>query len=114
MDNLLSDSEREDLINKLNTCYNQYSQWERRKAQKMHTDIFGVEIREGDYYYRIHLDADFKSDLKLSINSMDKFLYAIFAPFPNWEGVAEDLIKERFEKTRELIDNLYNLSRKLK
>jgi hypothetical protein len=103
---LISDENMGSLIKKLNTCY-QFSQWEERKAQKMHTDIFGVKIKEGDYYYRMHLDSDFSSDLKLSIISMDRFLYAIFAPFPNWEKEAEESLAERSNKIREIIDNWF-------
>ncbi len=107
MNNLLTDKETNDLINKLNTCYHQFSQWEIKKAQKKHIDIFGIEINEGDFYYRLRLDVNFSNDIKLSNFSMDKFLYVIFTPYPNWEKEAEKVIIEKQKKIHQLVDKLF-------
>lgn len=91
-------------LEKLNTCYATYRQWEKRKAHKNHTDFFGIQIKDGEYYYRLSLDGYLENDLKLSETNMAKFLFLLFAPFPSWEAEADKAIQERLEKAREKIN----------
>jgi hypothetical protein len=100
------DKEINNLIQKLNVCYSPYHQWEQRKAQKNHVDLFGKEIMEGELYFRLRLDPNYYNDLKLSMPSMDRFLFAIFAPLPSWEIAATNEIEGRLDKIREIINKL--------
>ena len=106
MTNFLTDEQIDAQIRKLNECNSPYRQWVHRKAQKNHIDLFGMEIKEGDYYYRLNIDSSYSNDLKLSCMNMDKFLYALFAPYPSWELDAENSIKKRFDNAREIINKL--------
>lgn len=106
MKSFLSNDEINYLIRKLNICNSPNMQWQRKKAQKKYIDLFGKEINEGEEYFRLRLDANYSSDLKLSIFSIDKFLYAIFAPYPKWEKNDEKDIIDDFEKKRQLINKL--------
>ena len=101
-----SNDELASKIQKLNTCYDVHSLWQQRKAQKEHVDLFGQKINEGDSYFRLSIDGRHNNDLKLSRDSMDKFLYAIFAPAPNWEEDADTFLEREVEKARTILDNL--------
>jgi len=48
MENSLSDSDFDLLLKKLNICYSRFHNWEQRKAQNIHTDLFWSEIMESD------------------------------------------------------------------
>jgi hypothetical protein len=106
MNKFLSDVENNNLIQKLNVCYSPFHQWEQRKAQKNHIDLFGKEIMEGEIYFRLRLDLNYSNDLKLSIGSMDRFLFAIFAPRPSWEIAAANEIEKKHDEIREIINKL--------
>lgn len=65
-------------IDLLNALYPKYSKWQIRKAQKDHIDLFEKEIKDGEYYYRLDSGIGLSYDIKLSIDSMHKFLFALF------------------------------------
>ena len=101
-----SEEEIADKVKILNTCYNLPFQWESRRAQKEHKDMFDVGINDGDYYFRLRIDNSFSNDLKLSYKSMERFLYAIFIPYPNWEKQANEILGERMDKLKNIIEKL--------
>ncbi len=80
--------------------------WSNPKAQKSHTDVFGDKISVGEYYFRFRLGGDFSSDIKLSHNSMDKFLYVLFTSNPGLEELAKTLLRDKFSEIRKMIDSL--------
>ena len=90
----------------LNSCYPAFSQWEQRKARKIHKDMFGEVIQEGELYFRMRIDLQFSNDLKLSIRSMDSFLYAVFGPGPYWEKDAVQIIQQKMDKVRSIMDQI--------
>ncbi len=106
MKNFLPREQVEIFTKKLNSCYSDYHQWEHRKAQKVHKDLFGEEIKEGEYYFRISVDGYLGNDLKLSEINMSRFLYLVFAPSPTWEADADKTTVKKLEKAREIINKL--------
>ncbi len=52
------------------------------------------------------MGGNYSNDLKLSYESMDRFLFAIFAPYPNWENDADKNINDRLQEARRIIDSL--------
>lgn len=72
----------------------------------MHTDLFGEEIKAGEFYFRISVDGYLGNDLKLSETNMSRFLYLVFAPSPTWEADVDKATEDRFEKAREIINKL--------
>ena len=85
--------------------------WSKPKAQKSHTDVFGDKISVGEYYFRFRLGGDFSSDIKLSHNSMDKFLYVLFTSNPGLEELAKTLLRDKFSEIRKMIDSLRSKKR---
>jgi hypothetical protein len=106
MQNNSSENQTDVYLNKLNSCFSPYRQWNYKKAQKVQTDMFGMEIKAGEYYYRLSMDGFLENDLKLSVNNMAIFLYLVFAPNPMWESDADKKIQESLEKKRESINKL--------
>ncbi len=93
-------------LRKLNACYQASFQWQDRRAQKSHIDLFDKKIKEGEHYFRLRMGGSYSNDLKLSKESMKRFLFAVFAPGPDWEDHAGKIIDERMQKAREIIDSL--------
>ncbi len=93
-------------LSKLNACYGIAFQWQFRRAQKEHTDLFGKKIAERRHYFRLKMGGNYSNDLKLSYESMDRFLFAIFAPYPIWENDADKNINDRLQEARRIIDSL--------
>ncbi len=113
MDNFIPDEMRCDLIKHLNIINSEFDQWTIRRAQKNHIDLFGKEIEQGDYYYRLRIDTDFCNDIKMTTYSMELFLFAIFAPSPKWiydlaryeNMILKDKLDSK-EKNRDLMDKI--------
>ena len=101
-----SDDEIPKMVQKLNTCYDEAFQWESRRAHKEHKDLFGKEIHNKEHYFRLRMGGDYSNDLKLSYTSMERFLFALFAPYPHWENQADKIIGERLEKVRKIMDQI--------
>lgn len=106
MTEYLSNKQVNSLLRKLNACYSNFGQWSARKAQKGHTDIFEQEISNGDYYYRSKIDGNLGNDLKLSEGSMERILYIIFINKPVWEEHADNIITEKQNDIRNIIEKL--------
>lgn len=106
MNEHLSKNQINSLLRKLNACYSDFSQWQLKKAQKKHIDMFGQQINTGDHYYRARTNADFSFDLKLSENSMERFLYLIFINGPVWEQQADKTITDKHNEIRNIMDKL--------
>jgi hypothetical protein len=107
MNDFLTDEVTGSLLKKLNVCYGPFNQWEKRKARKVHTDLFGTRIMTGEYYYRLRIDQNFSNDLKFSSENMERFLYALFVHRPSWETEAENEIQRQLDKAREIINKLW-------
>lgn len=103
---LYSENEISAKIRKLNACYQQDFQWQDRRAQKDHIDLFDRKIKEGEHYFRLSMGGHYSNDLKLSKNSMERFLFAVFAAGPAWEDHVEKIINERMQKVRKIMDSL--------
>lgn len=62
----------------LNALLNPYMQWQGVVARKDHEDLFGVTIKQYEVYFkRIHGQA-YDDVIKISCESMDKIIYALF------------------------------------
>ena len=103
---LYSDKRIVRLLDKLNACYPEDFQWTCKRAIKVHTDLFDEKIRAGEHYYRMRMIGGFGNDLKLSGQSMQRLLFAIFTPGPLWEKDVEKAIDGRMDQARRIIDRL--------
>ena len=81
-------------------------EWSSRKAIKDHTDFFDIKIREGEHYYRLSMNGSRAHDVKLSYQSMERFLFILFVPKPYWEKDIDRAIDDRFEQVRRIMDDL--------
>ena len=95
-----------ELVRKLNETYAVEFRWEWRRAQKEHVDLFGQTVKPSLYYWRMRMGGPYSDDLKLSATSMERFLFALFAPWPAWEETAERSIQNRMKKTHDIMDQL--------
>ena len=93
-------------MTKLNACNPLDSQWSHSRAMYEYTDLFDDTIIAGENYYRLAMGGSRNNDVKLSRRSMERFLFALFAPGPDWEQEAEKAIDDRMEKARQIIDRL--------
>jgi hypothetical protein len=103
---IYSNNEITRLIKKLNACYPLPVQWTCKRAIKDHTDLFDKKISEGEYYYRLSINESRAHDIKLSHQSMERFLFILFVPGPYWEKDVDKAISDSFEKVRRIMDNL--------
>jgi hypothetical protein len=101
-----SDNQIARLVDKLNACYPVEFQWMCKRAIKSHTDLFDQKIQVGEHYYRMRMVGGFGNDLKLSEQSMQRLLYAVFAPGPLWEKDVDKAIDDRMNQARRIIDKL--------
>ncbi len=102
----MTDNEILKKIDILNAVNDINFQWQYRRAQKDHIDLFDKKIRKNERYFRLRMGGDYKNDLKLTHDSMTKMLLAVFAPLPSWEKDANKLIADRMDHARKIIDNL--------
>jgi hypothetical protein len=93
-------------VAKLNACNPVDFQWSHRRAMYDYTDLFDDKIGAGEHYYRLTMGGSRGNDIKLSHRSMDRFLFALFAPGPHWEQEAEQAIDDRIDQVRRIIDKL--------
>ena len=93
-------------MTKLNACNPLDSQWSHSRAMYEYTDLFDDTIIAGEQYYRLAMGGSRNNDVKLSRRSMERFLFALFAPGPQWEKEAEQTIDDRMDKARRIIDQL--------
>lgn len=93
-------------MTKLNACNPLDSQWSYSRAMYEYTDLFDDTIRAGEHYYRLAMSGSRSNDVKLSRRSMERFLFALFAPGPHWEKEAEQAVDDMMDKARRIIDQL--------
>ena len=75
--------------------------WHPKISRKVHEDIFGVQIKLREIYFKKQVGPSFHSVKKLSRTSMEKFLYLFVAQIPMVEAIAETLIAGDQQKLRE-------------
>lgn len=103
---IYSNKEITALIAKLNACYPVPVQWACKRAIRDHTDLFDKKIHEGEYYYRLSMGDGHRHNIKLSYQSMERFLFILFSPGPYWEKDVDKALDDRFEQVRRIINNL--------
>jgi hypothetical protein len=103
---IYSNNEIAALIAKLNACYPVPVQWTYKRAIRDHADLFDKKICEGEHYYRLSMSDSHSHDIKLSYQSMERFLFILFSPGPYWEKDVDKAIDDRFDQVRRIIDNL--------
>ena len=94
------------LLEKLNACYPVPVQWSFRRAVQDHTDLFDKKICKDEQYFRLSMGDSPDNDAKLSYQSMQQFLFLLFAPRPYWEQEVDKMIDDRFEQVRRIMDDL--------
>lgn len=101
-----SDDEIPEMMRRLNALYTEPFQWKSKRAQREHEDLFGRKIQRGERYFRLRMGGSYTNDLKLSYNSMERILFALFYPNPHLVNWADKLIDERQKKVIEIINEL--------
>ncbi len=71
---------------------NSSDKWICTSARKEHIDMHGIKINKGEIYYKRRIE---NKELKLSIQSMDEFLYLLFDNVPVLHARCEDFIKDK-------------------
>lgn len=66
--------------------------WTDHPARVSHIDIYNIAINKGDTYYKRTLG---NKELKLSHQSMDKYLYLLFEETPELQERCENLLEEQ-------------------
>ena len=103
---IYSNKEIAGLIEKLNACYPVPVQWSCKQAACDHTDLFDKKICKGQDYYRLSMGDSRDNDAMLSHQSMQLFLFLLFAPRPYWEQEVGKMIDGRFDQVRRIMGNL--------
>ena len=85
--------------------------WSPTKARKHHVDEYGVEIKEGEIYYKREVGAGWGSAIKLAKTSMEAFLFSLFYGNQGLEVIADELIAR---EQKELSEAIYKLSESYK
>jgi len=101
-----SEAEIPQMVRKLNAFYREPLQWESRRAQREHQDLFGRRIQSGERYFRLIMDGSYNNGPKLSYTSMERVLYFLFYPNPHLVDWADKIIDERWKKVRKIIDQM--------
>jgi hypothetical protein len=83
-------------------------QWCSTGARKDHEDIFGVEIKRGEIYFKKQVGPAFGSVEKLSRVSMEKLLYLFVDQMPMVERIADQQIAAQEKEFREIANKLNN------
>lgn len=90
----------------LNVLLNPYSQWQYTTARKKHEDLFGVPIKEGEVYLKRSCGAAYDDVIKLSRESMDKFIYCLFNGDFFIQGLAEQIQRKNILDMQEQINKV--------
>jgi hypothetical protein len=90
----------------LNALSSEYSQWHYTTARKDHVDLFGGAIKHGEEYFKRGNGPAFSDVIKISQQSMDRLLYALFSWNPTAEGIGVEIQKIRMAKLREIAEHI--------
>ncbi|MBB5609045.1 MULTISPECIES: hypothetical protein [unclassified Janthinobacterium] len=88
-----------------NSFFNSY-QWQDTKAAKDHNDEFGDVVTKSEIYFT-RSSCESIERLKLSRHSMEKMLMLFFDGNNKAVLIAEQLIKDEFDRTREATDRAF-------
>ena len=95
---IYDDDEIRELVNKLNAVTGIWAQWKWTRARKDHTDLFGEPIEEGEQYLNRVTGPGWGEDVKMSVSSMGRLLFAIFENNPVLRDVADKLAEARLQQ----------------
>lgn len=95
------DEELNEMLRKLNALNPRIEPWQRTRAAKEHTDLFGATIQKDEYYFKRQNGPAYKDVIKLSQISMERFLFALFSGNSDLEKLAEQVHEERMKKRHE-------------
>ncbi len=93
-------------IDLLNALLNPYREWRYTTAKKDHEDLFGVTIKEGEGYFKRDYGQAWDDVIKMSRESMDKFIHCLFNGDFHIQRLAEALQKNRIEEMQKEINKL--------
>lgn len=101
-----SDKEFNLYLDRLNSLLKYDFEWQYTQARKDHKDMFDVEIKEGENYFKRPYGASYDAVLKLSRLSMERLLYAVFAGNCNLEYLSDKLIRKQAEDIRKALNGM--------
>jgi len=82
----------------LNALLNPYFPWRYTTARKDQEDLFGITIKEGKTYFKRECGAAWDNVIKMSRESMDKFIYVLFNGDFCLQKLTETSQDNRFEE----------------
>ena len=91
---IYTDEELDDYLNRLNMLYSPWPGWQSTKARKEHTDLFGIEIKRNEIYFKRSDGPAFVDVQKVSMVSMQNLIYSLF----NWNFELSETLKEAWDK----------------
>ncbi len=103
---IYSEEELGKKIDLLNALSSQYFPWQYTTARKDHEDLFGVVIKERQAYFKRQCGQAWDDVIKMSRNSMDKFIYALFNGDFYLQELAKYLQNKKLEERREAFKKL--------
>ena len=99
-----SEAEFKLYVDRLNALISHdYSHWQSTEARKKHVDMHGVQIQEGEIYFKRQYGTAYDDVLKLSRLSMERLLFALFVSNYNLESFADKMIDQQ---RKALLDGL--------
>lgn len=101
---MLSNDAFEVALDRLNAICGLGSRWQQTTSVKKHIDVFGVEVRRGEKYYKRQYSDSFSATLKLSRQSMDRLLFVTTHTCPTLEQFADLLLDEQRSRLMKLRD----------
>jgi len=84
-------------VDLLNTFTGELNPWERVRARKTFIDLFGEEIRPGDFYYQ-HKGIAYTDVVRISILSMERLCYVLFERLQYFGTAAKQRAADREQK----------------
>jgi hypothetical protein len=94
------------MVRKLNALCGSSFEWNYTQARKRHEDHFGEMIERGDIYFKRDLGGSFGNELKLSYDSMERLLFAVFASNFSLQRLAERIIEDEIKELRESVNKI--------
>ena len=104
--NIYSEDELAEKIELLNALLNPYLPWQHTTARKDHEDLFGIFIKKGEIYFKRTCGVAYDDVIKMSRQSMDKFVYGLLNGDFYFQKIAEKFQKARFNEAQRQINKL--------
>lgn len=94
----MEDKDLHEKVKRLNALMPEYDPWRWTRARKEHQDLFGRKVQPYQYYFKRQSGPGWHEVIKLSRESMELLLYALFDGNPNLRQMADRINEIRLER----------------